>query len=69
MEAGHVLAGAGVAVSVGADARLLNPTDGEFQTTLELGDGRNTVVVAAGDPDGDPATTGVAGERVTVSVV
>lgn len=58
-----------VAVAVDDDARLVPVEDGAFEATLSLSDGRNTVVVAAGDPDADTAETAVAGERTTVSVV
>ncbi|WP_277556020.1 glycoside hydrolase family 15 protein [Halobaculum limi] len=58
-----------VAVAVGGDAQLLTIEDGQFATTVDLDDGRNTLVVAAGDPDADAAGVPVTDARADVSVV
>ncbi|SHG91259.1 glycoside hydrolase family 15 protein [Halobaculum gomorrense] len=58
-----------VAVAVGGDARLVSVEDGRFEATVELSSGRNTLVVAAGDPEEPAATAPVTGERTVVSSV
>ncbi|QZP39641.1 glycoside hydrolase family 15 protein [Halobaculum magnesiiphilum] len=58
-----------VAVAVDGDAELVGIDDGAFETTVSLGSGRTTLVVAAGDPGGSAGETGVAGARTVVSVV
>ncbi|WP_435064279.1 glycoside hydrolase family 15 protein [Halobaculum sp. EA56] len=58
-----------VAVAVDGDARLVPVEEGRFETTVDLSDGRNTLVVAAGDPDDPAGRAPVAGERTVVSSV
>ncbi|MFC6793217.1 glycoside hydrolase family 15 protein [Halobaculum halobium] len=58
-----------VAVAVDGDARLVSVDDGRFTADVSLSSGRNTLVVAAGDPDRSADRAGVAGARVDVSVV
>jgi glucan 1,4-alpha-glucosidase len=58
-----------VAVAVGGAAELVPVDGGRFETTVSLASGRNTVVVAAGDPGGTAAGVGVAGARADVSVI
>ncbi|MXR40675.1 glucoamylase [Halobaculum sp. WSA2] len=58
-----------VAVAVDGDAELLSVNGGSFETSVSLDSGRNTLVVAAGDPGQSAAETAVAGARAVVSVV
>jgi len=58
-----------VAIAVDGDAELVGVDGGAFETTVSLESGRNTLLVAAGDPGRSADETGVAGVRTVVSVV
>jgi len=58
-----------VAVAVGGDAELIGVDDGTFEATVPLDSGRNTLVVAAGEPRRSASELAVAGARTVVAVV